>query len=298
MRIAITGSTGLIGSAVVPLLEARGHSITRLVRPGSTAAGVQWDPHRGHIDLEGLEGQDACVHLAGENLFGLWTPARKRRIRESRVKGTGLLATSLARLRRPPAVLVSASATGYYGKHPPNERVTETTARGSGFLAEVVDEWETATQPAADAGIRVALTRFGLVLSRKGGTLAVMAPLFRLGLGGHVASGKQVWSWVALDDVARAVVYALENAAVQGPVNVVAPQPVTNLAFTRTLGRVLRRPTIFWAPEFLLKTVAGEMADQVILSAARVVPEKLQAAGFDFQYPELEVALRHVLGNE
>jgi uncharacterized protein (TIGR01777 family) len=295
MRIAITGSTGLIGSALVAALEADGHAITRVVRPASSAQGVLWDPERGTIDLNGLEGHEAVIHLAGEQIAGLWTKERKRRIRESRTRGTALLATSLTRLRRPPAVLVSASAIGFYGDRPSSEPVDETDRKGSGFLADVSDAWERATDPAREGGIRVANTRFGLVLSRRGGALAPLLCVFRLGLGGRIGSGQQTWSWVAIDDVVGAVRFVIATAALEGPVNVVAPFPVSNLAFTRALGRVLRRPTLFAVPEIVLRTVAGEMARELLLFGVRAVPRKLLDAGYEFRYPEVETALKHVL---
>jgi hypothetical protein len=295
MRITITGSTGLIGSALVPALEAAGHTVTRVVRPGSRAQGIRWDPAAGTIDRDALEGYDGVVHLAGETIFGLWTSAKKRRIRESRVHGTRLLATTMASLRQPPPVLVSASSIGFYGNRPADEVVTEDSQRGAGFLAEVVDAWERATDPARLAGIRVVKTRFALILGTGGGTLAVAVPIFRAGLGGTLGSGRQIWSWVTIDDVVSAIQFVLANPEIHGPVNVAAPLSVTNKAFTRTLGRVVRRPTMFRAPEFLLEALAGQMAREMLLAGARVVPRKLEAAGYRFGYPELEAALRHVL---
>lgn len=295
MRIAITGSTGLIGSALLQGLEAAGHSVTRVVRPGSRAQGITWDPAAGTIDRAALEGHDGVVHLAGETIFALWTSAKKRRIRESRVQSTRLLATTLASLRQPPSVLVSASAFGFYGNRPADEAVTEDSQRGAGFLAEVVEAWEQATDPAKLAGIRVVNTRFALVLSPSGGALAVMLPIFRAGLGGTLGSGRQIWSWVTIDDVVSAIQFVLTNPQVSGPVNVAAPLAVTNKAFTRTLGRVVHRPTIFGVPEFVLEAVGGQMAREMLLAGARVVPRKLQRAGYRFGYPELEAALRHVL---
>lgn len=291
----MTGSTGLIGSALIPALEAAGHSVTRVVRPGSRAQGIMWDPAAGTIDRDSLEGYHGVVHLAGESIFGLWTSTKKRRIRESRITGTRLLATTLASLREPPPALVSASAFGFYGNRPADEAVTEDSQRGPGFLAEVVEAWERATDPARLAGIRVVNTRFALVLSTSGGALAVMLPIFRAGLGGTVGRGRQIWSWVTIDDVVAVIQFVLANPQIHGPVNVAAPLAVTNGAFTRTLGRVLRRPTIFSAPQFLLEAVGGQMAREMLLSGARVVPRKLEAAGFRFGYPELEAALKHVL---
>ncbi|MGQ0814451.1 MAG: TIGR01777 family oxidoreductase [Gemmatimonadota bacterium] len=287
--IAVTGSSGLIGSALVPALEARGHRVTRMVR------GVHWDPVGGTIDLAALEEHQAVIHLAGESIAGLWTRSKKRRIFESREQGTRLLATSFEKLRTPPSVLISASAIGYYGNRAPAEAVDETAGRGSGFLADVVEAWERATDPARAAGVRVVNTRFAPVLSAKGGMLGMMLPIFRLGLGGRLGSGKQMWSWVTIDDVVASILFCLDHSELGGPVIVVAPQPVTNLAFTRTLGRVLRRPTIFGVPAFLLKLVLGEMAREMLLFGVRVVPRKLRQAGYAFKYPELEVALRHLL---
>ena len=296
MRVAITGSTGLIGSSLVTALAAHGHSITRIVRPASEASGVVWDPDRGTIDLLGLEGHDAVIHLAGESIARPWTTRRKRRIKESRERGTRLIAESLGRLQKPPSVLVCASATGYYGDRPGTESVTEETGPGTGFLATVVTAWERATEPAKEAGVRVVNTRFGIVLSPRGGALAPLLPIFRAGLGGKFGSGQQVWSWVTIDDVVAAVAFAARTTALSGPVNVVAPFPVTNAAFTRALGRVLHRPTLFAVPEFVLKAVAGNMARELLLFGVRVVPKKLQAAGYEFRHPEIETALKHVLG--
>lgn len=295
MRIAMTGSTGLIGGALLPALEAAGHQVTRIVRPGSRAQGITWDPAAGSIDRDALEGYHGVVHLAGESIAGLWTSAKKRRIRESREQGTRLLATTLAALREPPSVLVSASASGFYGNRPARESVAEDAPRGAGFLAEVVEAWERATEPAKSAGIRVVNTRFAPVLSARGGMLAALLPVFRAGLGGTLGSGQQIWNWVTIDDVVSAIQFVLANPQISGPVNVVAPLPVTNKAFTRTLGRVLRRPTIFAVPKFLLEAVAGQMAREMLLAGVRAVPRKLETAGYRFGYPELEAALKHVL---
>lgn len=288
----MTGSSGLIGRSLVRALEARGDSVLRMRR------GVHWDPEAGVVELALLEGQNAIIHLAGESLAGLWTARRKKRIRESREQGTRLIATALGKLRQQPAVLVSASATGFYGDRPPSEKVDEFATRGPGFLADVVEVWERASDPAREAGVRVVNARFGIVLAREGGAFGLTLPLFRLGLGGKLGSGRQIWSWVALDDVVQAVLFCIDHTDIDGPVNIVAPQPVSNLAFTRTLGRVLRRPTIFGVPSFLLKAVVGEMADEMLLSGVRVEPRKLLDAGYDFRHPELEDALRHLLASK
>jgi uncharacterized protein (TIGR01777 family) len=293
MRIAITGASGLIGSAVVAALKARGDEAIRLVRPGSARAGVTWDPARGEIDLAALEGMDAVVHLAGESIAAVWTASRKRRILESRVVGTSLIATSLAKLQRPPRVLVSASAIGYYGDHPAGEPVDESAPKGSGFLADVVAQWEAAAQPARSAGIRVAHPRFGLVLDRNGGMLKAALPMFYVGMGGRLGSGKQIWSWVALDDVVGSVLHLIDHN-LAGPVNVTAPNAVSNTEFTRELAKAVHRPALLPAPEFMLKLVGGA-AEELVLYGVRAVPKKLTESGYVFRYPELRQALQAVL---
>jgi uncharacterized protein (TIGR01777 family) len=257
---------------------------------------IRWDPAEGQIESSGLEGLDAVVHLAGENIAaGRWTAEQKAKIRDSRIKGTELLCSTLARLARPPKVLVSASAVGYYGDRGA-ESLREESPPGSGFLAEVSRQWEAATEATARMEIRVALPRFGVVLSPAGGALAKMLPPFRMGAGGKLGSGKQYMSWVALDDAVGAIHQMLSDGALRGPVNVVAPNPVTNLEFTKTLGRVLSRPTVASVPSFAARLVFGEMADALLLASTRVEPAKLQNAGYRFRYPELEGALRHLLG--
>ena len=300
MKILVTGSSGLIGSALVPLLTSQGQSVTRLVRskPTPGEAGIYWDPSTKTIDTLSLEGFDAVVHLAGENIAaGRWTAKQKARIRDSRVKGTRLLAESLARLARRPAVLLCASAIGYYGDRG-EEVLQESSPSGSGFLAEVCREWEAAAEPAARSGIRVVNLRMGVVLSLKGGALATMLLPFRLGVGGRIGDGKQYMSWIAIDDVVGAFSFALRSAALSGPVNVVAPNPVTNAEFTKTLGRVLGRPTVFPMPAFAARLAFGEMADALLLASARLDPAKFLATGFKFRFTELEPALRHILGKE
>lgn len=298
MRILITGSTGLVGSALIPLLKSKGHQIVRLVRstPKDSAAEVFWNPEKGVLSGDELEGIDAAVHLAGENLAeGRWTDEKKRKIRESRVKGTRLLSEKLASLNRRPEVLVSASAVGFYGDRG-DEILTEQSASGSDFLSEVCREWELATQPAAQAGVRVVNLRFGVIFSREGGALKKMLLPFKMGVGGKLGSGRQYMSWITIDDAVGAIGFALENERLRGPVNVVAPQLTTNYEFTKTLGHVLSRPTIFTVPAFAARLVFGEMADATLLSSQRVEPARLKEAGFVFKYPELEGALTHVLG--
>lgn len=299
MRIAISGSSGLIGSSLRFALEGRGHQVTRIVRPQSRGVRGQvvvWDPPRGMLEAAGLEGHDVVIHLAGENIAGLWTRRKKAALRESRIVGTRLLSETLARLRRPPRALLSASAAGYYGNRPAGVVVDEDSPPGTGFLAELAVEWERATEAAASAGIRVVCMRFGLVLSRKGGVLAPMLPLFRLGLGARLGTGEQAWSWIALAEIAPAVWHVLEHATLTGPINFVAPRAVTQAEFVRTLAHVLRRPAFVSLPEWLLRPVLGEMADELFLNGVRVAPRRLAESGYRFRYPDLEPALRALLG--
>jgi uncharacterized protein len=302
VKILVSGSSGLIGSALVPFLSAEGHSVTRLLRAGSraprgSAAGdVGWDPASGRIEPRSLEGFHAVVHLAGESIAGgRWTSERKARIRESRVQGTRLLAEALAERSHQPQVLVSASAIGYYGDRG-EELLKEDSLPGLGFLAEVCRDWEAATEPATKKGIRTVNLRIGVVLSAAGGALARMVPPFRAGLGGVLGSGRQYMSWIALDDVVGAIHHAMMNESLRGPVNIVAPAPVSNREFTRTLGRVLGRPTWFPAPAFVLRLAFGEMADALLLASARVSSSRLEASSYQFRCHELDDALRHVLG--
>jgi uncharacterized protein (TIGR01777 family) len=302
MKIIVTGSTGLIGTALVRSFLARGDQVTRVVRRTSQIKGadgaalVQWDPAAGKIDARGLEGHDAAVHLAGENIAeGRWTESKKARIRDSRVQGTRLFAEALAGLSARPRTLISASATGYYGDRG-DEILREDSAPGNDFLADVCRQWEAAADAARQSGIRVVHPRFGIVLSAEGGALAKMLMPFRLGVGGRIGDGKQYMSWIALDDVIEAIHHMLATETLTGPVNTVAPNPVTNAEFTRTLGRVLERPTLFHVPVFGLRLAFGEMADAALLSSARVEPARLLATNFKFAYPTLESALRHVLG--
>ncbi|HEX8072558.1 MAG TPA: TIGR01777 family oxidoreductase [Pyrinomonadaceae bacterium] len=298
MKIIVTGASGLIGSALVPALVAAGHQVTALVRratrdqtrPGVTE--VEWQPDAGQLDAAQLAGTEAAVHLAGEPIAeGRWTDEKKRRIRASRVESTRLLAETLARLEPRPRALVSASAIGYYGDRGA-EVLTEASAPGNDFLAEVCQAWEAAAEPARAAGIRVMHPRIGFVLSGRGGGLPRMLVPFKLGVGGRVASGRQYMSWVALADVVGVVERALTDERLAGPVNTVAPQPLTNAEFTKTLGRVLGRPTIFPIPAFGLRLALGELAEALMLSSARVEPARLRAAGYEFEYPQLEAALR------
>lgn len=294
----MTGATGLIGSALTRQLRDLGHRVTPLVRRPAQAGEISWDPARGRLEPGHLEGVDAVVHLAGENVGARWTAARKQRIRSSRVQGTRLLSEALARTARRPAVLISASAIGIYGSRG-EEILNENSPAGdaaSDFLAEVGREWEAAAGPARDAGIRVVHPRFGIVLSPDGGALGKMLLPFRLGLGGRLGTGSQWMSWVSLDDAAGAVIHLLQLESFSGAVNVVAPEPVRNREFTAMLGRTLRRPAALGVPAGALRVLLGEMADGTLLASARVVPKRLLAAGYRFQHPDLPAALRHVLG--
>lgn len=297
MRIALTGATGLVGSALVPFLQGGGHEVLRLVRGTPRAAGeFPWSPERGLVDGAALGPIDAVIHLAGENVAGArWTPAFKARIRDSRVGPTQALARSLAALPVPPRVLISASAIGYYGARG-DVPLTETSAPGQGFLPEVCQAWEAATQPAEAAGIRVVHARFGIILDARGGALGKMRLPFSLGVGGPLGSGRQYYSWVGMEDVLGALLFALTRDDLRGPMNVTGPTPVTNAEFTRMLGRVLRRPAFMPVPGFALRTLFGEMAEAELLSSKRVIPAVLQQHGFTFLLPTLEDALRHTLG--
>jgi uncharacterized protein (TIGR01777 family) len=297
MIIAVTGSTGFVGSALVNALEADGHSVCRVVRrsSGSGETNIGWNPTAGTIEAARFSEVDAVVHLAGENIAAhRWTASVKKEIRASRIRGTNLLCQTLAGLASKPSVLISASAVGYYGNRG-DELLDEASPPGSGFLAKVCQEWEAATKPARDADIRVVSLRIGVVLSPKGGAMASMLTPFRLGVGGVIGTGQQYLSWITLDDLVRVIQFALNASALIGPVNAVGPNPVTNYEFTKTLGRVLGRPTIFHMPTFGARLAFGEMADEMLLSGSRVESRALSAAQFEFAYPQLEPALRHLL---
>ncbi len=295
MDVLVTGSTGLIGTALVPALEAAGHHAIRLRRGPSAADGISWDPAAGRIDAAGLEGIDAVVHLAGAGIGDhRWTDAYKREIRASRVDGTDLLARTLAGLSRRPAAMVSGSAVGYYGDRG-DEVLTEASPPGDGFLPEVCVAWEAATKPAEEAGIRVVHARTGVVLSARGGALKKQLPLFKAGLGGKLGKGHQWQSWIAIDDEVAAILHLLEHD-VRGSANLTAPNPVTNAEFTTALGRVLGRPTVVPIPAFGPKLVFGsELAESLLFEGQRVQPQALEASGFAFAHPDLEGALRVLL---
>lgn len=297
MNILVSGSTGLVGTALIPVLTGTGHEVARLVRSKARNPSkemVGWDPAANLIDKAGLEGIEAVVHLAGEPIAGRWNAAKKARIRDSRVQGTQLLCDALAQLTTPPATLVCASAIGIYGDRG-DEVLTEESAAGTDFLADVCREWEAACDSARQKGIRVVNLRFGVILSPYGGALAKMLTPFKLGAGGVIGSGRQYMSCISIDDCVGAIVHALMNTTVAGPVNVVGPEPVTNRDFTKTLGKVFGRPTIFPMPAFAARLAFGEMADALLLSSSRVEPKKLRDTGYQFQHATLEAALRHVL---
>lgn len=298
MKVLVTGSSGLIGRELVARLTAQGHAVTRLVRrPAAGAGEVTWDPAAGTLDPRELEGHDAAVHLAGAGIGDhRWSDEHKRAVLDSRVQGTGLLARTLAQLERPPRVFVSGSAVGYYG-YESDQPVTEESPKGSGFLADVVAAWEEAAAPAAEAGIRTVRMRSGVVLTAKGGALKPQLLPFKLGVGGRIGSGNQWLSWISLVDEVAAIGHLIATGSVDGPVNVTSPQPVTNKEFTATLAKVLKRPAFMPVPTPALHALFGkEMTKEMLLGGQKVLPAKLQAAGYEFTHPTLEAALRETLG--
>ncbi len=292
-RVLISGAAGFIGSALTDRLQSRGDQVVRLTRGSKSDGAVHWDPKAGEIDSDALEGIDAVVHLAGEPIAGLWTKAKKRAVLESRRDGTKLLAEAAATASPKPECFVSSSAIGIYGNRG-DETLTEDSGVGEGFLADVVEQWEAAAEPARAAGIRVVNLRLGLVTAESGGMMGPMKPAFKAGVGGKLGSGEQWWSWVTLDDVVEAFLFAIDTPAVSGPYNVAAPNPVTNAEFTKQLGKALHRPTILPAPKFALKLVAGEMADEMLLTSQRVDSARLCEAGFEFGDTELAPALARI----
>jgi hypothetical protein len=297
MRVLISGASGLLGSAIRPALAAVGCSSSALVRRVPAQNEVQWDPAH-PLDPQKLNGFDAIIHLAGKNVSGLWTQQFKREVRESRVRGTQTLATAAAesfRAMGTPKTFIAASAVGYYGDRG-DELLTELSPPGTGFLADVCQEWEAATVAASDAGVRVVNLRIGVVLAKHGGALKAMLPAFRMGLGGPVGNGRQYMSWIALDDLVNIFLFALTNEQLRGPVNAVAPNPERNAEYTRTLAKVLHRPAVVRLPVFMVKTLFGEMGESLLLASARAQATKLEAAGYRFGHPELAEALRNILG--
>jgi uncharacterized protein (TIGR01777 family) len=295
MDIAITGSSGLIGSALIEALRARGDRVVRVVRRSPGADEVQWDIDAGTIDAEGLEGIDAVVHLAGEGIGEKkWTPEQKRKVKESRTKGTALLSDALAGLTNKPSVFISGSAIGYYGNRG-DEVLLESSTPGNDFLSEVVTAWEDSADSARDAGIRVAHIRTGIVLSTKGGALKEQLPFFKLGIGGKFGDGSQYWSWISITDQVAAILHILDGN-ISGPVNVTAPNPTTNAEFTTTLGKALNRPTFLPTPRFAVNIRLGaELAEALLFTSARVLPDVLQKSGFTFTHETLESALEDIL---
>jgi uncharacterized protein len=293
-RILISGASGLIGAALIAALEKRGDEVSKLVRRAPrNQREIRWDPMQ-DVPAPLVSGFDAVIHLSGETVAGRWNERKKRRIRDSRVVSTRNLATALAKAHDPPKTFVCASAIGYYGNRG-DEVLTEESTSGQGFLAEVSREWEAATSPAAQAGIRVVNLRIGVVLSREGGALKQMLLPFRLGLGGKIGNGRQWFSCIHIDDLVAAVLHTMEHSDMRGPVNMVAPSPVTNAEFTKALAKVLRRPAFFAVPGFMVRLAFGEFAEEGLLSSARVLPRKLLGGSFQFQYPDLKSALRELL---
>jgi len=297
MKILISGTTGLVGSALVPYLIAQGHQIVRLVRKqGELLEGeVRWNPEQGTIDSESLSGIDAAVHLAGENIGAKrWSVAQKQRIRDSRVNGTTLLAEALAKLNPMPKVLASASALGYYGDQG-DSMLPENASPSTDFLGKSTQAWEQATEPASNAGIRVVTMRFGLVLDAKADLIKKTLPLFKAGLGGKLGSGRQYMSWIVLNDLTRAIEHALVTPELRGPVNMSSPSPLSNHKYTKAMGKILSRPTLFAVPTFMLRLSVGEMAGPMTASV-RMDSAKLIDSGFQFKHPDLESTLREILG--
>jgi uncharacterized protein (TIGR01777 family) len=296
MKVLVSGSHGLVGRALIKSLLNKGDTVARLVRePPTGSSDIEWHPNHEQIDAGRLNGFDAVVHLAGESIAsGRWSQEKKQRIRESRVKGTQLLSGALAQTSKPPTVFVCASAIGYYGDRG-SELLTEESSPGNDFLANVCKDWEAATEPVKKKGIRLVNTRFGIILDRDGGALAKMLPPFRMGIGGRIGDGKQWMSWIALADVVGALEQVIENQTLSGPVNFVAPNPVTNATFTSTLGKILRRPTFLPVPAFGARLAFGEMADALLLSSQRVEPRRLKETAFQFKYVNLNDALSEIL---
>ncbi len=298
MRIAITGSTGMIGSKITSFLLAQGHEVTQITRRSSVndlqTPVIVWDPALGYIDPDKLEGFDVIIHLAGANVGERWDGIYKQSILDSRVQGTRLLCQALAKLNHKPKVLLSASAVGFYGNHEPQQVLDETSPNAQGFLPGVCYRWEQETQPAKDAGIRVVHMRFGVVLSKDGGALAKMWLPFQLGVGGILGNGRQMMSWVALSEIPFVIDHLIQNN-ISGPVNVVSSQPVSNAEFTKILGQIIKRPVICPVPAFAVRLLFGEMGQTLLLEGAHVVPSVLQRTGYKFHYPDIKSALEEAI---
>lgn len=295
-KVLISGSSGLIGAALVRRLTAKGWQLTRLIRSVPSGPGqISWDPAQ-PLPPESVSGFDAVIHLAGETIAERWTEAKKRAVRDSRVMGTRNISEALAQAAKRPALLLSASAIGIYGDRG-DQVLGEQSSPGEGFLADVCREWESATQAAAKAGIRTVQARFGIVLSRSGGALAKMLGPFRLGIGGKLGSGRQWWSWVAVDDVIGAIEHVIKTETLEGPVNVVSPNPVTNREFTKSLASVVARPAVFPMPALVARLALGQMADELLLASQRVEPARLRSSGYRFARSDLRSTLVSILGN-
>ncbi len=296
MKVLVSGASGLVGHALIPALEEDGHAVLRLVRhpvrdPGEE---MEWNPYSGRIDASSLPPFDAVIHLSGESIAGRWNTAKKRAIYDSRIRTTAFLAECMERMEKPPSVWLCASAIGYYGNRG-DQSLTEDAEPGSTYLASVCEDWEKATKPAADRGVRVVNMRFGVVLDKDGGSLPLMMRPFKMGVGGIIGNGNQYMSWITLDDLVSAIVFTLNNDSLQGPVNFVAPSPATNRAFTKAMGKALHRPTILPTPAFAIRAALGQMAKELILASTRVIPQKLTNAGFQFEHPEIDEALQKIL---
>jgi len=296
MNILITGATGLIGKALIDKIYEKGETFSGLSRSKASIFESQayWDPDRGEIDLDSIEGHDAVVNLAGETIMGRWTPEKKKRIKSSRLLSAKLLTESVLKLRAKPNVIAAASAVGVYGDRG-DEVLTEDSEPGEDFFADLCTEWEATFDPLIEAGIRVVNLRIGVVLSKNGGALKEMLPPFKLGLGGRIGDGRQYWSWIAIEDIVGAIFHCIENEGVKGPVNIVAPGSVTNSEFANDLGKVLGRPTVLPLPSFVARALFGEMADEALLSSVRVEPKKLLDMGYEFKYVRLNEALEGIL---
>jgi len=296
MKVLITGASGLIGTALQKSFAAKGYDVIITTRGEvENDRQVQWDAEKGFTNPEKLEGIDAVVHLAGESVAGLrWTDDKKKAIRDSRVNGTRSVVDAIGKFKEKPSVLVASSAIGYYGERG-DEELTESSAAGDGFLPDVCKAWEAESRRAEDAGIRTVLLRTGVVLSKDGGALGTMLTPFKLGVGGVIGDGKQWMSWISLDDHIEAINFAIENENLRGAVNSVTPNPVTNEEFTKTMGEVLYRPTFIPLPEFVVSMALGEMGDALLLASTKVLPKRLENAGFSFKYPELKPAIEHAL---
>jgi len=297
MKVLVTGSNGLVGREVVHRLTGAGHFVVRLVRsnPDRNRGDVTWDPITGNVERAPLKDIDSVIHLAGESILGLWTKSKQRRIHNSRVVATEYLSEALIGLTPRPKTFICASAIGYYGDQG-DVWLDETSPAGTGFLPRLCREWEEATKMADNAGIRVANIRIGIVLTPKGGALAGMMPPFKMGIGGPLGLGRHYMSWITLDDLVEAILFVLEKTSIEGPVNLTAPNPVTNKEFSKALGRALHRPAFLPVPSLILKALPGRMAQETLLASARVAPAKLQKAGFKYQHTEINQALQDLVG--